>query len=51
MSFTRVCNEPRVLMTTRNSTSFAGVAKDRLAVRDLWLALAEEKVQDIMKLI
>lgn len=38
-------------MTTRNSTNFAGVAKDHLSVRDLGLALAEGEVQDFMKLM
>lgn len=51
MSFTQVCNEPRVLPTTRNSTDFAEVGKEHLSVRDLWLALVEGNVHDLMKLM
>lgn len=51
MSFTGACKEPWVFMTTRNSIDFAGVAKDHLAVRDLWLALVEGNIQDVRKLM
>lgn len=51
MSFTQVCNEPGVFVTTRNSTDFAGVGKKHLSVRDLWLALVEGNVQDFMKVM